>query len=81
MILAFGRAMQIERYFMANSGYIVRQHLKKKKKIRGEQRIKEGADLSTKKEIGGRTRDTLKSHWLAIADTRCLFYCVVSPCH
>lgn len=79
VILAFGRAMQIERYFVANSGYIVRQHLKKKKSEGN--RIKEGADLSTKKEIGGRTRDTLKSHWLAIADTRCLFYCVVSPCH
>lgn len=41
VILAFGRAMQIERYFVANSGYIVRQHLKKKK-IRREQNKRRG---------------------------------------
>lgn len=30
VILAFGRLMQIELYFMVNSGYIGRQYLKKK---------------------------------------------------
>lgn len=79
VISAFKRLMGIEFYFMVKLGYIVRQYLKKKNQ-RGAKN-KKRADLSTKKEIGGRTRNTLKSHGLSIADTRCLFYCVVSPCH
>lgn len=33
------------------------ESVSKKKKIRGDYRTKEGADLNTKKETGGRTRE------------------------
>lgn len=45
-----------------------------KKKKSGDYRTKEGADLNTKKETGGRTRDRgcFTSHWTLKAHTRCL---------